>query len=176
MTASGVSSSNRLSPIGWLGAPTLVCIVATLVLSTPTPIRAFGFGLPQPVFPLALAFAWALIRPSVLPPFALLILGLFLDVLWDGPQGLWPLCLLSTYGAVLLLRRFVATQDFPLMWASYGAAIALAFGVGFALMAMDTGGAVSLVAIGWQYLWTLLLFPFVFRLIDRYEDADVRFR
>ena len=76
MTASGVSSTRPLSPIGWLGAPMLLAMLATLVLSTPTPIRLFGFGLPQPVFGLALAFAWALIRPSVLPPFALLILGL----------------------------------------------------------------------------------------------------
>ena len=176
MTTTGVSSTRPLSPIGWLGAPMLLCIVSTLVLSTPTPIRLFGFGLPQPVFPLAFAFAWALIRPSVLPPFALLILGLFLDVLWDGPQGLWPLCLLATYASVLLLRPLITGQDLLFMWAIYGAATALAFGVGFVLMAMDTGGAVSLVAIAWQYLWTLLLFPFTWRFIERYEDADVRFR
>jgi rod shape-determining protein MreD len=176
MTARGVSSTRPLSPIGWLGAPMLLAMLATLVLSTPTPIRLFGFGLPQPVFGLALAFAWALIRPSVLPPFALLILGLFLDVLWDGPQGLWPLCLLSTYAAVLLLRPLITGQDFVVMWVIYAAAIGLAFGVGFTLMAMDTGGALSLAAIGWQYLWTLLLFPFAYRLFERYEDADVRFR
>src|SRR5262249_47312609 len=99
-----------------------------------------------------------------------------LDVLWDGPQGLWPLCLLATYAAVLLLRRLITGQDFVVMWATYAAAVGLAFGVGYALMAMDTGGPLNLLAVSWQYLWALLLFPFAYRLFERYEDADVRFR
>ena len=174
MTAQGVSAARRLSPLGWLGIPMLLCVLATVVLATP--VRPFGLALPQPVFPLALAFAWALIRPSVLPPFALLALGLFLDVFWGGPQGLWPLCLLAAYAAVLLLRRLITGQDFIVMGAWYGLTAAAAFGVGYLLMTMDAGGQPSLLALGWQFLWTLLLYPFAHRLIDRYEDADVRFR
>ncbi len=45
--------------------------------------------LPEPVFPMAPAFAWAMIRPSVLAPLVLLVMGLFLDLLWGGPIGLW---------------------------------------------------------------------------------------
>jgi rod shape-determining protein MreD len=174
MTTHGVSSTRPLSPLGWLGIPMLICMGATVVLATP--LRIFGLALPEPVFPLALAFAWALIRPSVLPPFALLTLGLFLDVFWGGPQGLWPLCLLAAYAAVLVLRRLITGQDFIVMAGWYGLTMAVAFGVGYLLMTMNAGGAPSLVALGWQYLWTLLLYPFAHYLIGRYEDADVRFR
>lgn len=175
MSTTGVSSARPLSPLGWLGLPALLCVVATVVLATP--LRIFGLALPEPVFPLALAFAWALIRPSVLPPFALLALGLFLDVFWGGPQGLWPLCLLAAYAAVLMVRRLIAGQDILMMGAWYALTIAVAFGVGFFLMTIDAGGgAPSLAALGWQYAWTVLLFPFAYRLIERYEDADVRFR
>ncbi len=177
MTTRGTAASaatRPLSPSGWLGLPMLVCIAATLLFATPS--RFWGLALPEPVFPLAMAFAWPLIRPSILPPFALLLLGLFLDAFWYGPQGLWPLCLLSTYAAVLFVRRLIAGQDVIVMAAWYGAAIAVAFAVGFLLMTMDSGAPPSLVAVGWQYLATLLLFPFVRRLITRYEDADVRFR
>jgi rod shape-determining protein MreD len=31
-------------------------------------------------------------------------------------------------------------------------------------------------AVAWQYLATILLYPFSHRLIERFEDADVRFR
>jgi rod shape-determining protein MreD len=175
VTAStGFGAGKSMSPVGWLGIPILLCTAATIVLAAP--IRIFGLALPEPVFPLTVAFAWALIRPSVLPPFVLLVMGLFLDVFWGGPQGLWPLCFLATYAAVLAVRRLILGQDFIVMWASYAAATALAFGVGYALLAMVSGAWPNLIALGWQYLATLVLFPFAHRLVGRYEDADVRFR
>jgi rod shape-determining protein MreD len=174
MTSTGFGSVRPLNPVGWLGLPMLLAIVATMVLATP--IRIFGFALPEPVFPLALAFAWALIRPSVLPPFALLLLGLFLDVYWGGPQGLWPLCLLTTYASVLAVRRLITGHEFLVVWLWYGAATAAAFGVGVLLMGMAAGQLPSLFAVAWQYAATLILFPIAHRLSERYEDADVRFR
>ncbi|HTX47765.1 MAG TPA: hypothetical protein VME40_00120 [Caulobacteraceae bacterium] len=174
MTAPTIGATRPLSPFGWLGIPSLIAVGATVLLGAP--IRIFGFALPEPVLPLALAFAWALIRPSVLPPFTLLLLGLFLDVIWGGPQGLWPLCLLAAYATVLAARRLITGQDMIVMWASYGATTAAAFGLGYALMTMGSGDAPSLLATGWQYLATLLLFPFAWWLVRRYEDADVRFR
>ncbi|HEY3797803.1 MAG TPA: hypothetical protein VGL58_05575 [Caulobacteraceae bacterium] len=174
MTAHGLSASRPMNPLGWLGLPMLACVLATLLFATP--LRIFGFFLPQPVFPLAMAFAWALIRPSVIPPFALLALGLFLDVFWGGPQGLWPLCLLAAYAGVLTVRRLITGQEFVVMWAWYAAATLAAFTAGFVLMGIDAGNRPNLLAVAWQFFATLLLFPFVWRLIERYEDADVRFR
>ena len=176
MTAqgSGFGAARPMNPVGWLGLPMLAAVVATVLLATP--IHIFGFALPEPVFPLALAFAWALIRPSVLPPFALLLLGLFLDVFWGGPQGLWPLCLLAAYASVLAVRRLLTGHEFLVVALWYAVSTAVAFGVGFLLMTMASGQAPNLFALGWQYLATLILFPFAHRLIERYEDADVRFR
>ena len=174
MAATGARAARPLSPVRWLGAPMLLCVVATVLLATP--MRFWGLALPEPVFPLAMAFAWAVIRPSILPPFALLALGLFLDVFWGGPQGLWPLCLLAAYAAVLGARRLIMGQDFLFMWGWYGLVIAAAFAAGFLLMTLDAGAPPNLLAVLWQYLATLALFPFAHRLIGRYEDADVRFR
>ena len=113
-----------------------------------TPIRIFGLRpAASRCFALAVAFAWALIRPSVLPPFALLVMGLFLDVFWGGPQGLWPLCLLATYAVVLLVRRLILSQDFIIMWASYAAAIAVGIGVGYALMTMESATPPNVIAV-----------------------------
>ena len=174
MAAAGARAARPLSPLRWLGAPMLLCVVATLLLATP--MRFWGLALPEPVFPLAMAFAWAVIRPSILPPFALLVLGLFLDVFWGGPQGLWPLCLLAAYAAVLGARRLIMGQDFMFMWGWYGLVIGAAFAAGFFLMTLDAGAPPNLLSVLWQYLATLALFPFAHRLIGRYEDADVRFR
>jgi rod shape-determining protein MreD len=174
MSAQGISAARPMNPLGWLGVPMLLCVAATMVLATP--LRIFGLALPEPVFPLAAAFAWALIRPSLLTPFALLALGLFLDLFWWGPLGLWPLCLLASYAAVLAVRRLITGNDYLFVWAWYAASVAVAFGVGFVVATITAGAPPNLLALGSQYFWTVALFPFAHRLIRRYEDADVRFR
>ena len=158
----------------WLGLPALACVLATVLLATP--IDIFGFRLPEPVFPLVLSFAWAAIRPSVLAPFVLLALGLFLDSFWGGPAGLWAVSLLAPYAAVLLVRGVMSGQDRGVNPVWYTLAVALAFGVAYLVAGYDQLTSPNLVALLWQFLATSLLYPFAHWLIERYEGADVRFR
>ncbi|HZZ34313.1 MAG TPA: hypothetical protein VFE03_01215, partial [Caulobacteraceae bacterium] len=120
-----MAAAAPLNPLRWLGLPVLVCGLGTALLAIP--IRAFGLQLPEPVFGLVPAFAWAVIRPSILPPFALLGLGFFMDLIWGAPTGLWPACLLAAYAPVLLFRNILAGQSYPAMWVWYAGACAFAF-------------------------------------------------
>jgi rod shape-determining protein MreD len=163
-----------LNPLRWLAAPALVFALGSFLFAVPA--RLFGLQLPEPVFPMAGAFAWAIIRPSVLPPLVLLALGLFLDLLWGSPLGLWPICLLAAYAPVLFVQRSVAQLEFFGLWASYAVACAVSLGIGWILVSLRAGIAVSLIGLGWQYGATFLLFPIAFVVIRRYEGADVRFR
>jgi len=167
-------TATRLDPWRWLGAPMLQCMVATILFSLP--IRVFGWGLPEPVFCMAPAFAWAMIRPSMVAPFGVLIMGLFLDIFWGGPLGLWALSLLVAYGAVLGARNMMVGQSRPMMWIWFAAACAVAQTVGFLVTQLDARATPNLLAMLWQFLATILLYPFAHRLIDRFDDADVRFR
>jgi len=169
-----MAAARPLNPLTWLGLPVLACAVASLILAVP--LRAWGLRLPEPVFALAPAFAWAVIRPSVLPPFVLVALGLFLDVLWGAPTGFWAVCLLAGYAPVLFLRSILAGQSFGVMWAWYAAACAFAFLVGVYAISLDAGSTPSMIAVGWQFLVTAALYPIAHWLIERYQDADVRFR
>jgi rod shape-determining protein MreD len=139
-------------------------------------MRVFGLQLPEPVFALAPAFAWAVIRPSMLPPFALMGLGFFMDFLWGAPTGLWPACLLAAYAPVLLFRNILAGQSYLAMWVWYLGACAFAFLTGIYIMSLDSGVMPSLLAVLGQFVVSAALFPFAHHLIERYEDADVRFR
>lgn len=169
-----MTGARPLNPGRWLGVPMLLVVLATLVFSAP--IRMWGLQLPEPVFAMAPAFAWAVIRPSILAPFALLLLGLFLDTFWGGPTGLWGLSLLVAYASVLAGRNMLTGQSFPVLWAWYAGACALSMAAGFLFTMLDSLAMPSLLAVFWQFLVTALLFPFAHRLIDRFEDADVRFR
>ncbi len=165
---------SSLSPWEWIGAPFLLCVVWTILFAIP--LRVFGLQLPEPVFALWPVFAWAMIRPSILAPLAVLALGYFLDIFWGGPQGLWALSLLIAYGTVLAARSLMIGQGAAAMFAWFLVVAALALGAATMITIVKVAAAPNPVALAWQFVATIVLYPFSQRLIDRFEDADVRFR
>jgi rod shape-determining protein MreD len=169
-----LSSARPLEPWRWLVAPLLLALVASILFAAP--IRIFGLRLPEPVFALIPTFAWAVIRPAVLAPFLVLAMGLFLDLFWGSPLGLWALALLIAYGATLFTRQMMSGQSRVMMLVWYSTICALTMGAGYLFTMLDSLNAPSPLAVFWQFLATMLLFPFANRLIEQFEDADVRFR
>ena len=167
-------ATRPLNPWIWLGVPGVLCGIATLLFAIP--VRVFGLQPPEPVFPIICAYAWAIIRPSALAPFAVLGLGLFLDLYWGGPLGLWGLSLLATYAAVLSVRTILSGEGFVALWAGYAVATGLAMAVGVAITLVMAAQVPNLLSMFWQFAATFVLYPFAHALIQRYDDADVRFR
>ena len=168
------SQSQGLQARAWLGWPLLACIGATVVLATP--LRVWGLRLPEPVFPMVLAFAWPVIRPSLLAPFGLLAAGLFLDLFWSGPLGLWGLCLLLAYGGALISRSLMTGRSAPVMAVWYLALTGITFLAAYLFVMLRAHVTPNLTGTLLQLAATLALFPFAQRLIARYEDADIRYR
>jgi rod shape-determining protein MreD len=171
---SGFQAHRPLDPWRWLGLPLGLCILATILMAIP--FRLFGMRLPEPVFAMVPAFAWAVIRPSILPPFLLLALGLYLDLFWGSPLGLWGTSLLVGYAFVLFTRAMMTGQSRGMMWAWYAITCFLSTLAAFLFSMLDSLTVPNLVAVFWQLLATMLLYPAAHRLIERFEDADVRFR
>ena len=163
-----------MEPWRWIGVPMVQALALTVLFGIP--MQMFGLQLPEPVFPMAAAFAWAVIRPSILAPFAVLIMGLFLDYFWGGPIGLWAICLLAAYGVALAGRTMMASQSQAILWSWYAVVTALALLLGYLITMLDVKATPGLVAMAWQFLATIVLYPFAHRLIEMFEDADVRFR
>ncbi len=163
-----------LQPLQWLAAPALAALAATVLLGVP--IRAFGLALPEPVWPMAPAFAWAVVRPAVLPPLLLLVCGLFLDLFWGGALGLWPTALLLCYGLTFAARQLIAGSTTAALFGWWATALLFAFTAAYLAAMLDSRVAPSLVATGLQFAFTLALFPLARIMIDRFEDADIRFR
>jgi rod shape-determining protein MreD len=170
----GGRAARPLNPFTWLLLPALACFLASWLLTAP--LRVLGFGLPEPVFAVMLAFAWALVRPSLLAPFALLGLGLALDLLWYAPLGFWGLCLLLGYAAVAATRPLISGQGYAIAWGWYAAVTVFVLGLGYLFTMMDARSMPSLWAVGSQALFTALLYPIAARLIAHFEESDPRFR
>lgn len=168
------AGATPLTPWRWIGIPMLQVIAASLVFALP--MRFWGYGLPEPVFAMPAVFAWAVIRPSMLAPLAVMTIGLFLDVLWGAPTAFWAVCLLLPYGVVLAARAMLAGQSQLMTWVWYGACTGLTLGAGYLFTMLHTQNAPDPVSVFWQFLATVILYPFADRLIERFEDADVRFR
>ena len=166
--------SRPLEPWRWLGVPALIAVAATIVLGAP--LRILTLALPEPVFPMVLAFAWAIIRPSLIGPFLLVAVGVFLDLFDAAPLGLWPISLLVAYGVALIGRALMVGQETEVMAVYYGASTAAAFICAYVLVAIAGHGQPNLIALLWQFAATLALFPFVLMLRSRFRDADIRFR
>ena len=163
-----------IGPTQWILYPALLVMAVTVLLATP--VELFGLKLPEPVLPLVLAFAWPLIRPSMIAPAALFGLGLFLDLFWGGTQGLWPLCLLTVYGVVLGARSLLAGQQTQFLFVWYSVCVLVAFFMAYLIVTLATARPPSLLSLIGQVLPTLLLFPVADWMIQRFDDGDVRFR
>lgn len=163
-----------VGPVEWIVYPSLIVLAVTLVLATP--VELFGLKLPEPVLPLILAFAWPLVRPSMIAPAVLFFVGLFVDLLWGGMLGVWPLALLAVYGVVLLSRNLLAGQETQILFVWYGCCTLLAFFMTYLIVSFDSGNAPSLLALLGQMIPTLLLFPVANWMIQRFDDGDTRFR
>lgn len=163
-----------VGPVQWIFIPAAITLAATILLATP--VELFGLHLPEPVIPMVLAFAWPLIRPTVTAPLTLTLLGLILDILTYGPLGLWALALLSIYTVVLVSRSFLMGQDTAVLFVWYAACCCLAFLLAYLVVALIARNPPSILSLIGQVVPTLLLFPFAHRLIERFEDTDVRFR
>jgi rod shape-determining protein MreD len=168
------ASVRVVGPLHWVIYPALACMAATLILATP--VRLFGLPPPEPIFPMILAFAWPLIRPSMLGPFFLLLTGLFLDLELDGPLGLWALVLLAVYGITLGARAFIVGQQVGVLFAWYAGLTSAAILCSYLFMMVEANVAPTIVGAILQWFPTILLFPLGFWLIQRFDDGDVRFR
>jgi rod shape-determining protein MreD len=157
---------------GWILWPLLASLAATVLLMTP--MRVEGLSLPEPVFPMVLAFAWAVIRPSVVGPLALLATGLFLDLLWGAPLGLWALALLLAYGGAVVSRGLVTGRGTLMLLMWYLGLTAIAFTAAYLTTMLRAHVAPYLPSVLWQLLATLALFPLAQRLIAFFEDAEIR--
>jgi rod shape-determining protein MreD len=163
-----------VGPVQWIIIPAVITVAVTILLATP--VELFGLNLPEPVIPMVLAFAWPLIRPSVTAPLVLALVGLILDVLTYGPLGLWALALLAIYLVVLISRSFLIGQDTVVLFAWYAACCCLAFLMAYLVVTLIARNPPSVLSLIGQVVPTLLLFPFADRMIERFEDGDVRFR
>lgn len=114
--------------------PALVAIFAVVAVNLP--ISLTGGMLPAPLLALAPVYFWALIRPDLMPPSAVLFIGLLEDLLSGGPPGLWAAGFLAAYAFADRQRDSLAGLSGIGAVMGFGAAMSIAGTVAYALASL----------------------------------------
>ena len=78
--------------------PLLCGLVAVLISNLPLSLTN---GLvPAPLFGLVPVYFWCLVRPDLMTPAAVFVIGLLEDMVAGGPPGVWTLAFVVTYGVI----------------------------------------------------------------------------
>jgi len=105
------------------------------------PVSFLGGLVPPPLLVLMPIYYWAIVRPDLMSPFWIFVLGVLQDLFSGGPPGVWAASFLATYALIDNQRDILAGL-------SGVSAI-----VGFAISALlACGSAYFIVAI---YFWHL---------------------
>ena len=145
-----------------------------LVILSVIPMRVPGYTEISPVLPLISIYHWAIYRPTLLPLWAVFILGALYDFLSGVPLGLYILVFLSVYGIILWQRRFIIGKSFLIYWIGYGA---VALGAAFESWLVASIWYLSflnLESILFQFSISFGIFPIVAWICLRMQQAFLR--
>ncbi len=126
------SLARRLDIAARRGFPTATTIL--LLLACGAPLGLPGRAELQIGMGLCCVFFWSVFRPGSMPPPAVFLIGLLIDLLGFGPLGVNAVVLLACHGAALRWRRDLARGGFLLTWLVFAVVGAAAAAVGWALV------------------------------------------
>jgi rod shape-determining protein MreD len=104
-----------------------------LVILVNLPVSLTGGLFPAPLLALIAVYFWALVRPDLMPPFLVLFVGLFEDLLSGGPAGIWATGFMAAYALVDRQRENLAGLAGAAAVLGFAAAMAVAAAATFVL-------------------------------------------
>lgn len=129
-------------------------------------LNAVSFALPfaaalQPSFVLIAVYFWAVYRPRLLPPVALLVIGIILDALLGLPFGLQALLFLLLYALLRAQRHYLSGQTFLIQWLGFTFVVIAVAIVQWIVIGFIGAGFVPVHMPLVQAFVTALLYPIV---------------
>ncbi len=118
------SVGRRLDVIARIGFPVGMTILLMLLTQAPLDIPEQAALLPAVA--LCCVWFWSLFRPSNIPPLAVFLIGLCMDLLGYLPVGVGIFTLLAVQALALGVRRSLSRRGFFWIWGVFGGVAAAA--------------------------------------------------
>lgn len=155
----------------WLRHSVPFGVTVALLLLTAIPTHLPGFGGIAPMLPLMGVYYWAIYRPDLLPAWLAFLVGLLHDVVAGTPLGVNALVLVLVQGMAASQRRFFLAKSFLVAWWAFSLLTAAAVGLSWLLVTILNGRPVAPMAVLFEYLVTLGLFPLLTWVLARTQLA-----
>ncbi|WP_428483427.1 rod shape-determining protein MreD [Rhodopila sp.] len=153
------SLGRRLDSAARISFPT--CATFLLMLLTTAPL---GIAAQPPLLPavaIGCVWFWSLVQPDYLPPPAVFVIGLLLDLLGYLPPGAGVLTLLCCHGVALRLRQVLAQRGFALAWLAFIPVAAGAALLIWLLVMLLTFRLLSPEAVVFQAILSVAIYPVI---------------
>lgn len=128
------SLARRLDMVARHGFPVVTTLL--LLLAWGAPLGLPGRADVQASLVLCCVFFWSVFRPAAMPPAAVFLIGLLLDLLGFGPLGANAVALLGCQAAALRWRRELARRGFFVTWLAVAVVGSAAAALGWALTSL----------------------------------------
>lgn len=153
------------SPTRFLPTVTILVLAALSVL----PLRFPDYAAVAPLLALAGLYYWTIYRPDLVPPVAIFLCGVVLDLLSGAPLGVAALVFLLSRVIVLPQRRFFVDRLFPFVWGGFTLLAAAAIAFLWLLGSVFSGVMLDMRAATLQWVLTVACFPAVAYLLMRVQ-------
>jgi rod shape-determining protein MreD len=147
--------------------PTITILV--LALLSVLPLRFPNYAAVAPLLALAGLYYWTIYRPDLVPPAAIFLCGVVLDLLSGAPLGVSALIFLLTRIVVMPQRRFFVDRLFPFVWVGFTLLAAGVIGFLWVLGSVLSGVVLDMRAATLQWVLTVACFPAVAYLLVRVQ-------
>jgi rod shape-determining protein MreD len=148
-------------PVRVLASLTPVLLAALTSGIANLPVSITGGLMPAPVLVLIPIYFWALARPDLMPPVAVLLLGLAEDLMSGGPPGIWATGFLVAYALADNQRDVFAGLAGPGAVLGFAAAMFTAAGTAYLLVSLVYWRPAPLAGMLLESAVTVLFYPFI---------------
>lgn len=108
------------------GAGAAYAILAFLFLLNLTSFSVAHTAEIKPFFVLMVVYYWSVCRPTLVPPAAVFLIGIVMDVLSGLPVGLTAAILVASQWLVRGQRRYLLGQSYAVLWTGFAITCAAA--------------------------------------------------
>ena len=138
-------------------APLLISVLLVVIANLPI---SFTAGLlPAPELALVAIFFWALTRPNLMPPAAVLAIGLAEDLLSGGPPGLWAAGFIAAYLLIDRERKTFLELSGAGIFIAFTGVVLLTAATAYALASGIYVRLLPIAPLLLQCIVTVILFP-----------------
>ena len=132
-----------------------------LVFLANLPVSFTGGLLPVPALALACVYFWVLVRPDLMPPVVVLLIGLAEDLLSGGPPGLWAAGFLAALWLTDRQRETFAGLTGAGALIGFAGAMLLAAGSAYVLAAIVYLRLAPVAPLLLQSMTTVIFYPLI---------------